>query len=190
MVHSDSFVQSDSFHFRMINSFGKLYFIIPVVLVIKTYNIIYILFCGVGWVLIPFFAWQTYPFRIEAFLISIQSFQNRFFGSGIIMGADIHEEMFNVCFVFHPYVFEWQQDEAVEKPTQPKKTVTGTDADLRRLNLKQAKQLLRNFGIAEEDVRNVSLLRCQGRVMKGPIEENCIWSNDKSSRLRIGSLLP
>eukprot|EP00057_Strongylocentrotus_purpuratus_P005992 XP_011660466.1 PREDICTED: transcription initiation factor TFIID subunit 1 [Strongylocentrotus purpuratus] len=48
------------------------------------------------------------------------------------------------------------QDEAVEKPTQPKKTVTGTDADLRRLNLKQAKQLLRNFGIAEEDIKKLS----------------------------------
>nr|XP_054754406.1 transcription initiation factor TFIID subunit 1-like [Lytechinus pictus] len=47
------------------------------------------------------------------------------------------------------------QDE-IEKPTQPKKTVTGTDADLRRLNLKQAKQLLRNFGIAEEDIKKLS----------------------------------
>ncbi|XP_033631522.1 transcription initiation factor TFIID subunit 1-like isoform X1 [Asterias rubens] len=42
-------------------------------------------------------------------------------------------------------------------PQQAKKTVTGTDADLRRLNLKQAKQLLRNkFGIPEEDIKKLS----------------------------------
>lgn len=33
-----------------------------------------------------------------------------------------------------------------------KKTVTGTDADLRRLSLKNAKQLLRKFGVPEEQV--------------------------------------
>lgn len=33
-----------------------------------------------------------------------------------------------------------------------KKTVTGTDADLRRLSLKNAKQLLRKFGVPEEEV--------------------------------------
>ncbi|XP_038063067.1 transcription initiation factor TFIID subunit 1-like [Patiria miniata] len=41
-------------------------------------------------------------------------------------------------------------------PQQAKKTVTGTDADLRRLNLKQAKQLLRKFGISEEDIKKLS----------------------------------
>jgi len=30
--------------------------------------------------------------------------------------------------------------------------VTGTDADLRRLPLNQAKNLLRKFGVAEDDV--------------------------------------
>ena len=33
-----------------------------------------------------------------------------------------------------------------------KKTVTGTDADLRRLYLRDAKQLLRKFGVAESEV--------------------------------------
>ena len=33
-----------------------------------------------------------------------------------------------------------------------KRTVTGTDADLRRLNLKDAKQLLRKFGVNEAEV--------------------------------------
>jgi hypothetical protein len=40
-----------------------------------------------------------------------------------------------------------------DKEPQPvKKTVTGTDADLRRLSLKNAKQLLRKFGVPEEEV--------------------------------------
>jgi len=40
-----------------------------------------------------------------------------------------------------------------KEPTPAKKTVTGTDADLRRLSLKNAKQLLRKFGVPEEEVR-------------------------------------
>ena len=39
-----------------------------------------------------------------------------------------------------------------ESNTPQKKTVTGTDADLRRLNLKDAKQLLRKFGVPEAEV--------------------------------------
>lgn len=35
--------------------------------------------------------------------------------------------------------------------------MTGTDADLRRLSLKNAKQLLRKFGVPEEEVRHVNL---------------------------------
>lgn len=38
------------------------------------------------------------------------------------------------------------------KETPQKKTVTGTDADLRRLNLRDAKQLLRKFGVPESEV--------------------------------------
>ena len=33
-----------------------------------------------------------------------------------------------------------------------KKTVTGTDADLRRLPLKDAKNMLRKFGVPESEV--------------------------------------
>lgn len=40
-----------------------------------------------------------------------------------------------------------------KEPQPAKKTVTGTDADLRRLSLKNAKQLLRKFGVPEEEVR-------------------------------------
>ncbi|XP_022251880.1 transcription initiation factor TFIID subunit 1-like isoform X3 [Limulus polyphemus] len=40
--------------------------------------------------------------------------------------------------------------------TPAKKTVTGTDADLRRLSLSNAKQLLRKFGVPEEEIRKLS----------------------------------
>ncbi|XP_062392814.1 transcription initiation factor TFIID subunit 1 isoform X3 [Sardina pilchardus] len=44
-----------------------------------------------------------------------------------------------------------------ERELQPvKKTVTGTDADLRRLSLKNAKQLLRKFGVPEEEIKKLS----------------------------------
>lgn len=56
-------------------------------------------------------------------------------------------------------IFMWSCSWAVsfsdqdDKEPQPvKKTVTGTDADLRRLSLKNAKQLLRKFGVPEEEV--------------------------------------
>lgn len=44
----------------------------------------------------------------------------------------------------------YAQDDREPQPV--KKTVTGTDADLRRLSLKNAKQLLRKFGVPEEEV--------------------------------------
>jgi len=40
-----------------------------------------------------------------------------------------------------------QRDE--NTPAQPKKLVTGTDADLRRLNLKQAKDMCRKWGVSD-----------------------------------------
>ncbi|ELK33573.1 Transcription initiation factor TFIID subunit 1 [Myotis davidii] len=44
-----------------------------------------------------------------------------------------------------------------DKEPQPvKKTVTGTDADLRRLSLKNAKQLLHKFGVPEEEMKKLS----------------------------------
>jgi transcription initiation factor TFIID subunit 1 len=39
---------------------------------------------------------------------------------------------------------------------QTKKMVTGTDADLRRLHLKDAKKILNKFGVADHIVRNLS----------------------------------
>ncbi|KAI1299211.1 Transcription initiation factor TFIID subunit 1 [Halotydeus destructor] len=42
------------------------------------------------------------------------------------------------------------------KEQQPKKTVTGTDADLRRLPLNQAKQILRKFGVPEDEIKKLS----------------------------------
>ena len=49
------------------------------------------------------------------------------------------------------YEFSFQDDQNANTPQ--KKTVTGTDADLRRLSLKDAKQLLRKFGVPENEVR-------------------------------------
>ena len=46
-----------------------------------------------------------------------------------------------------------QPKEEGNSQTPVKRTVTGTDADLRRLNLKDAKQLLRKFGVQESEVR-------------------------------------
>ncbi|XP_052795206.1 transcription initiation factor TFIID subunit 1-like [Mya arenaria] len=40
--------------------------------------------------------------------------------------------------------------------TPQKKTVTGTDADLRKLYLKDAKQLLRKFGVPEHEIKKLS----------------------------------
>ncbi|XP_013414213.1 transcription initiation factor TFIID subunit 1 [Lingula anatina] len=46
------------------------------------------------------------------------------------------------------------KDETSQTPQ--KKTVTGTDADLRRLNLKDAKQLLKKFGVPESEIKKLS----------------------------------
>ncbi|XP_053696319.1 transcription initiation factor TFIID subunit 1 isoform X2 [Sabethes cyaneus] len=47
-----------------------------------------------------------------------------------------------------------QNKEEIEN--QPKRTVTGTDADLRRLSLNNAKALLRKFQVPEEEIKKLS----------------------------------
>lgn len=47
-----------------------------------------------------------------------------------------------------------QTKEEIE--SQPKRTVTGTDADLRRLSLNNAKALLRQFKVPEEEIKKLS----------------------------------
>lgn len=47
-----------------------------------------------------------------------------------------------------------QTKEEIE--SQPKRTVTGTDADLRRLSLNNAKALLRKFMVPEEEIKKLS----------------------------------
>jgi len=42
------------------------------------------------------------------------------------------------------------------KAPQPRKLVTGTDADLRRLNLKQAKEMLRKWGFNDTNIDKLS----------------------------------
>lgn len=49
-----------------------------------------------------------------------------------------------------------QPKEEGNSQTPVKRTVTGTDADLRRLNLKDAKQLLRKFGVQESEIKKLS----------------------------------
>lgn len=43
-----------------------------------------------------------------------------------------------------------------EQESQPKRSVTGTDADLRRLSLNNAKALLRKFQVPEEEIKKLS----------------------------------
>ena len=52
------------------------------------------------------------------------------------------------------------QDEsnAQSSSVRKQKTVTGTDADLRRLSLKDARKVLRNFGIPEEEVEFIIII--------------------------------
>ncbi|XP_033742474.1 transcription initiation factor TFIID subunit 1-like [Pecten maximus] len=49
-----------------------------------------------------------------------------------------------------------QPKEEGQQQTPQKKTVTGTDADLRKLSLKDAKQLLRKFGLPDSEIRKLS----------------------------------
>jgi transcription initiation factor TFIID subunit 1 len=52
----------------------------------------------------------------------------------------------------------FSQQSKEEQEAQPKRTVTGTDADLRRLSLNNAKDLLRKFQVPEEEVKNFMCL--------------------------------
>ncbi|GFY78151.1 transcription initiation factor TFIID subunit 1 [Trichonephila inaurata madagascariensis] len=49
-----------------------------------------------------------------------------------------------------------QSKEECSSQTPAKKTVTGTDADLRRLSLSNAKQLLRKFNVPEDEIKKLS----------------------------------
>lgn len=53
------------------------------------------------------------------------------------------------------YLPHFQQTKE-EQESQPKRTVTGTDADLRRLPLQRAKELLRKFKVPEEEIKKLS----------------------------------
>ncbi|XP_067618163.1 transcription initiation factor TFIID subunit 1 isoform X3 [Eurosta solidaginis] len=54
------------------------------------------------------------------------------------------------------YLYFFAQQTKEEQESQPKRTVTGTDADLRRLPLQRAKELLRKFKVPEEEIRKLS----------------------------------
>ena len=53
------------------------------------------------------------------------------------------------------------------------KLVTGTDADLRRLNLKNARNLLRDFGVSEDEVGKISKFSSLVRSQHD-IASNCV----------------
>ena len=53
---------------------------------------------------------------------------------------------------FSVYFCVKDENSAQNASVRKQKTVTGTDADLRRLSLKDARKVLRNFGIPEEEV--------------------------------------
>ena len=52
--------------------------------------------------------------------------------------------------------FVFQDETEEQKQAKKQKLVTGTDADLRRLNLKQARLLLKDFGVSQEEVILIS----------------------------------
>ena len=63
------------------------------------------------------------------------------------------------------------QQSKEEQEAQPKRTVTGTDADLRRLSLNNAKALLRKFGVPEEEVGFLLLMFGLHRLGTGGCRE-------------------
>lgn len=70
--------------------------------------------------------------------------------------------------IYHCYnlkVICFFQQSKEEQETQPKRMVTGTDADLRRLSLNNAKALLRKFGVPEEEVYLYCCHKEQARVL-------------------------
>ena len=88
------------------------------------------------------------------------------------------------CFSVSKQQQQQQQQEDKEQAQKPakQKLVTGTDADLRRLNLKNARNLLRDFGVSEEEVR-----RCS---MRSKFWFHCFSNNENfgSDRIRQNQL--
>ncbi len=50
-------------------------------------------------------------------------------------------------------LFRQAGGEFVHRLLKDKKTVMGTDADLRRLRVREAKEILRSYGISEDDLK-------------------------------------
>lgn len=68
--------------------------------------------------------------------------------------------MFNIWNIFCNVYLQDETEE--QKQAKKQKLVTGTDADLRRLNLKQARLLLKEFGVSQEEVchKKTSYITC------------------------------
>jgi len=54
------------------------------------------------------------------------------------------------------YVRVTQKARQINTPKAPKRTVTGTNADLRKLSLKDAKEICRSYGIREEEINSLT----------------------------------
>lgn len=54
------------------------------------------------------------------------------------------------------YVRVTQKPQKEEVPQMPKRLVTGTNADLRKLPLKEAKDMCRSYGIKEEEINSLT----------------------------------
>jgi transcription initiation factor TFIID subunit 1 len=54
------------------------------------------------------------------------------------------------------YVRVTQKPQKEDVPQMPKRLVTGTNADLRKLPLKEAKEICRGYGIKEEEINSLT----------------------------------
>ncbi|ETN71711.1 hypothetical protein NECAME_19213, partial [Necator americanus] len=54
------------------------------------------------------------------------------------------------------YVRVSQKPQKDDTPAMPKRLVTGTNADLRKLPLKEAKEICRDYGVREEEINALS----------------------------------
>lgn len=93
---------------------------------------------------------MTNPLKSTSFLYHKRKLTLKYFGC---VTFDFHTFIAVTCQSLQSCVgvFDFQQSKE-EQEAQPKRTVTGTDADLRRLSLNNAKALLRKFGVPEEEV--------------------------------------
>ncbi|GIX95370.1 transcription initiation factor TFIID subunit 1 [Caerostris extrusa] len=80
-----------------------------------------------------------------------------------------------------------QSKEECSSQTPAKKTVTGTDADLRRLSLSNAKQLLRKFNVPEEENKPKAGEEAMSKFARGNRVQHCRTSGEIQGRIVLAS---